>query len=65
MSTVPEVIAARHMGARVLGLSCVTNMAAGITRAKLSHAEVTETAERVRETFVALLDRIVAHLGAR
>jgi purine-nucleoside phosphorylase len=63
MSTVPEVIAARHMGARVLGLSCVTNLAAGITREKLSHAEVTETAGRVRETFVALLDRILVELG--
>jgi purine-nucleoside phosphorylase len=60
MSTVPEVIAARHMGARVLGLSCVTNLAAGITREKLSHAEVTETAARVRDTFIALLDRILA-----
>jgi len=63
MSTVPEVIAARHMGARVLGISCVTNLAAGITREKLSHAEVTETAGRVRATFMALLDRILAHLA--
>ena len=55
MSTVPEAIAARHMGARVLGLSCVTNLAAGITGEKLSHAEVTETAARVREQFIALL----------
>ena len=51
MSTVPEVIAARHMGARVLGLSCITNLAAGITGEKLSHAEVTETAARVRDQF--------------
>jgi purine-nucleoside phosphorylase len=64
MSTVPEVIAARHMGARVLGLSCVTNLAAGITREKLSHAEVTETAGRVRTRFIALLDRILARLAA-
>jgi purine-nucleoside phosphorylase len=63
MSTVPEVIAARHMGAKVLGISCVTNLAAGITREKLSHAEVTETAGRVRETFVALLDRIVTAIA--
>jgi purine-nucleoside phosphorylase len=63
MSTVAEVIAARHMGARVLGLSCVTNLAAGITREKLSHAEVTETASRVRSTFMALLDRILARLA--
>ncbi len=63
MSTAPEVVAARHMGARVLGISCVTNMAAGITREKLSHDEVTETANRVRDTFVALLDRIVARIA--
>ena len=64
MSTVPEVIAARHMGARVLGLSCVTNLAAGVTGEKLSHAEVTETAARVRDTFIALLDRILTRLAA-
>jgi purine-nucleoside phosphorylase len=63
MSTAPEVIAARHMGARVLGLSCVTNLAAGISPHKLSHDEVTETAARVRDTFVALLDRVVARIG--
>jgi purine-nucleoside phosphorylase len=63
MSTVPEVIAARHMGARVLGMSCVTNLAAGITREKLSHAEVTETAARVRDTFAGLLDAVVGALG--
>jgi purine-nucleoside phosphorylase len=63
MSTVPEVIAARHMGARVLGISCVTNLAAGITKEKLSHQEVTETATRVRETFIALLDRILLRMA--
>ena len=63
MSTVAEVIAARHMGARVLGLSCVTNLAAGITKEKLSHAEVTETADRVRSTFISLLDSIVGRLA--
>ena len=63
MSTVSEVIAARHMGARVLGLSCVTNLAAGILPQKLSHDEVTETAARVRDTFAALLDRIIARLA--
>jgi purine-nucleoside phosphorylase len=63
MSTVPEVIAAAHQGARVLGLSCCTNLAAGITPHKLSHAEVTETAARVRDQFSALLGRILDRLG--
>jgi purine-nucleoside phosphorylase len=63
MSTVPEVIAAAHMGARVIGLSCCTNLAAGITPHKLSHAEVTETAARVRDQFAALLGRILDRLG--
>lgn len=64
MSTVPEVIAAVHMGARVLGLSCCTNLAAGVTGEKLSHAEVTETAARVRDQFIALISRIVERLAA-
>ena len=63
MSTVPEVIAARHMGARVLGISCVTNLAAGMSGQPLSHEEVTETAARVRERFVALLDGILEAIG--
>ena len=65
MSTVPEVIVARHMSARVIGISCITNQAAGITGEELSHAEVTETANRVRETFEKLLDAVLAQLAAR
>ena len=65
MSTVPEVIVARHMGARVIGISCITNQAAGISGHELSHAEVTETADRVRSTFESLLDAILAGLVAR
>jgi purine-nucleoside phosphorylase len=64
MSTVPEVIAANQQGAKVIGISCVTNMAAGITGEKLSHDEVTTTAARVRETFGRLVGGIVAALGA-
>ncbi len=64
MSTVPEVCVARHMGARVIGISCITNQAAGITGHELSHEEVTETANRVRTTFEALLDAILARLVA-
>jgi purine-nucleoside phosphorylase len=65
MSTVPEVVVARHMGARVIGISCITNQAAGITGQELSHAEVTETANRVRSTFERLLDTILGQLLAR
>jgi purine-nucleoside phosphorylase len=52
------------MGARVIGISCITNQAAGITGQPLSHEEVTETATRVRATFEGLLDAILAKLVA-
>lgn len=62
MSTVPETIVARHMGIEVLGLSCITNLAAGVLPRPLSHDEVMATAERVRETFGALLEAILVRL---
>ena len=60
MSTVPEVIAARHMGLRVVGLSCLTNMAAGILDRNLDHREVLETGERVKAALLDVLGRLVA-----
>lgn len=65
MSTVPEVVVAAHMRARVIGISCITNHAAGITGHALSHDEVTETATRVRSTFESLLDAILGRLVAK
>lgn len=64
MSTVAEVIAARHMGLHVLAISCVTNMAAGILDQPLSHAEVMETGERVKTTFEALLRAVLPRIAA-
>ncbi|HTW23937.1 MAG TPA: purine-nucleoside phosphorylase [Candidatus Baltobacteraceae bacterium] len=64
MSTVQEVIAARHMGIRVLGISCATNMAAGILDRELNHEEVLETGERVRGQFVALLRAVLPRIAA-
>jgi purine-nucleoside phosphorylase len=63
MSTVAEVIAARHMGIKVLAISCVTNMAAGILDQPLSHIEVMETGERVKTTFESLLRAVLPRMS--
>jgi purine-nucleoside phosphorylase len=62
MSTVPETIAANHLGLRVAALSCITNLAAGISRRKLSHDEVTETAKKVEVSFTTFLKTFVEQI---
>ena len=63
MSTAAEAIAARHAGMRVCGISCITNLAAGLSPVPLSHREVQETSHRVAESFSALLDGFFACLA--
>jgi purine-nucleoside phosphorylase len=63
MSTVPEVIAMSHMGIPVLGISCITNMAAGILKQKLTHQEVMDTTARVQKQFTALVLGVLQRLG--
>jgi purine-nucleoside phosphorylase len=63
MSTALEVTVARHMGIKVLAISCVTNLAAGITGQAISHEEVLDTGERVREQFVALLRAVIPNIS--
>ena len=62
MSTAAEAIAARHMGVDVLGISCISNMAAGVLPQPLDHQEVMETTRRVRDRFVALLEEIIGRI---
>jgi purine-nucleoside phosphorylase len=64
MSTVPEVIVARHVGLRVLGISCVTNAATGILDQPLDHNEVLKTAERVKGQFIALLRGVIPDIAS-
>ncbi len=63
MSTVPEVLAARHSNIRVLGISCVTNMAAGVTGEALTAEEVFETGARVKHDFIALLKAVIPRIA--
>jgi purine-nucleoside phosphorylase len=65
MSTVPEAIVARHMSMEVLGISCITNMAAGISDEPINHEEVMATGDRVRDTFAQLLRRVVSRIHSR
>lgn len=65
MSTVPETIVARHMGIEVLGISCVTNLAAGLSAAQLSHQEVFETGSRVQHQLARLLTRLVPSIARK
>ena len=64
MSTVPETIVARHMGLEVLGISCVTNLAAGLSAAQLSHQDVFEAGRRVERQLAALLTRLAPRMAA-
>jgi len=65
MSTVPEAIVARHMGLEVVGISCITNMAAGISDQPINHEEVMATGDAVRETFTELLRRVIVAINSR
>ena len=59
MSTVPEAIIANYLGIKILGISCITNFAAGVTQHTLSHTEVIETANKIKDSFKNLLLNII------
>jgi purine-nucleoside phosphorylase len=63
MSTVPEAVAARHQGMKVLGISCITNLASGMSGGQINHEEVMETGARVAEVFKELLKRIILKIN--
>ena len=65
MSTVPEAIVARHMGLEVLGIACITNMAAGVGDKPINHDDVMKIGDRVRETFTDLLRRVIGAINRR
>ena len=62
MSTVPEVIVAKHSGLKVIGISCLTNMAAGILDQPLNHEEVIETSNKVKENFINLMRNLIKEI---
>lgn len=62
MSTAPEAIVATHMGMKVGGISCITNMASGISKEKLSHKEVIDTSNAVKSNFISLLSDLITRL---
>ena len=62
MSTACEAVAANHMGMKVCGISCITNLAAGMSKQKLDHKEVQETADRIAESFQKLVEKVVVNM---
>jgi len=62
MSTVPEAIAAHHAGMKVIGISCITNMAAGVLKQKLTHEEVIEVGIKVKDTFAGFIKKLISEI---